>query len=337
MMRAIIISALGLLASGCATGVMSERQCLAGDWYGAGLEDGASGLLERQFDERAARCAEFGAPADRSSYFAGREDALVSLCSNQGGYDYGRSGKSYLGVCRPGAEREFLGGYLEGWRVLRVTQDRDRARADYDSAVSLAERYRQDVRQARRRLQALRDDEASTDLQIADAREDLRAVRDQMSYAEQRVEDATYELGRADEALSQTVDGLATWRGSAEYAFQLNALGEAQNFARAENAVDYCTDDSDTNRPRCVVAPGAVLRDTQNGAACVVGPSHLALFRRGNWGSETPEAAYFQRFRVFPLDGRGRPQRRGAGDMIALFDGAGEYAGMICPRPEWGG
>ena len=33
----------GVLLGGCASSVMSEKECLAGDWYGAGFSDGAAG------------------------------------------------------------------------------------------------------------------------------------------------------------------------------------------------------------------------------------------------------------------------------------------------------
>ena len=75
-MRLFIAAVAAAALSGCATEIMSEKQCLAGDWRAAAFEDGPEGRLEPALDERAARCAQFGAAVDDRAYFDGRRAGL---------------------------------------------------------------------------------------------------------------------------------------------------------------------------------------------------------------------------------------------------------------------
>ena len=324
----LLAAGLALIAS-CETPAMTKKECLAGDWYAAGLEDGLAGVRETNFDARAAACYEHDASADYAAYERGLWDGYIQLCSPSGGYSYGRAGKSYLGVCGPEDEPDFIGAYLEGWRVHRAEEARRRAESAYDSAVYTVEGYRDDIRRARN---VLADNEA-TEKQIRKSRKSLDNARDNLPYAERRADELLYELGRADEALAQTRASLAAWRRSDAYAFALAMLLETQALAAGEDAIDFCTDEDegDFNRPRCELAAGAVLRDRRTGAVCSAGPAEAVMIRRGRGGGAFAEAQFIQVYQVFARDEQGRMARRPDSQFVALFDQAGGYLGAACP------
>lgn len=327
-MRGIGPIALLALLAGCATPAMTEKECLAGDWYGAGLEDGVAGLRETNFDARAAACYEHDASADLGAYREGRAEGLFRFCTSGGGYEYGRAGKSYLGVCLAEDEPGFLGAYLEGWRVRRAEEERRRAASAYDSALYAIEGYRDDIRRARRVLS----DKEATEKEIKKARSRLDHARDNLPYAEQRADALLYELGRADEALERTIGSLEAWRRSREFSDARAILLEAQDFARGEEAVDFCTDDASDgfNRPECEIRPGAAVNDRSGERVCASGPAKAVMARRGDAYGPYAEAEIIQVYQIFNRDEQGRTARRPDSQFVALFDGAGAYLGAMC-------
>ena len=269
----------GLVLSGCVTELMSEKECLAGDWYGAGLEDGARGRTESAFDERAARCAGFGAPPpDGVAYIEGRNVALFRLCTDAGGYDYGLSGKTYLGVCRPEREFEFLGGYLSGQRIHRFEEARNAAASKLNSAEVYLDSLWSTIRKARK---TIKDEEASEE-EVNKAKKRRKEAREALPYAEQSVDEALYALGRADAALSSALATSETWRDGFEFEAAFAKLSAVHSVARAETAIDFCTDDRDALGATCEVRAGASMTDDATGQLCAVGPGRavLADYRR---------------------------------------------------------
>lgn len=331
-MRLIWGSLFMLMLAACETPAMTKKQCLAGDWYAAGFEDGANGLLETNFDARAGACYEHDAGADFASYREGRAQGLAQFCTPAGGYSYGLSGRSYLGVCLAEDEPAFLGAYLEGWRIHRAEAAREVALNAYNSAISSADYHRGELRRARQRL----DDPEATEKQIKKARKDMDYHRREISSAESDIDRRLYELGRADEALEQTRRSMAAWRTSEERAFVLAMFLEAQALARAEDAIDFCTDDvtGASNLPWCEINAGAILRDSRTGAACAAGPAKAALLRRGGAYGPFAQADIIQVYQVFRRDDRGRAATRPESQFVALFDDAGAYLGASCPAPQ---
>lgn len=273
----LLIAGLGL--SGCATGVMSEKECLAADWYGAGLEDGARGRTESAFDERAARCAGFAAPPpDGGAYIEGRNVALLRLCSDAGGYDYGRRGQTYRGVCRPEREFEFLGGYLSGRRIYRFEAARNAAAGKLRSAEAYVDSLWSTIRKARRTI----NNEEATEEEINKARKRRKNAREALPHAEFQVDEALYALGRADEALAGALVSSGEWRYGFEFEAALAKLSAVHSLAREETAIDFCTDDLDAFSATCEVRAGASVTDDATGQLCAAGPGRavLADYRR---------------------------------------------------------
>lgn len=202
-MRLLLIAAAAtgatLALGSCAT--MSEAQCLAGDWGGQGYSDGASGLAMTRLDDHARACAKHGVTPDPDAYAAGRRQGLMQYCTVDKGFEVGRTGGSYAGVCPPSVEGDFLYAYRDGQVVHAVEQALSDARSRVESlgrrleeldekiaakqaearADGLSEAQREEIR---RRIAEIRRERADTERDwrraqdaIDDAERDVRDVR----------------------------------------------------------------------------------------------------------------------------------------------------------------
>ena len=114
---------LGVAAlSACATG-MSADDCAGADWAALGEADGGLGEPLERFGKRAEQCAEYGFSPDRAAYESGRAAGLARYCSPEGGFDAGRSGAPYRGVCLPQDESQFLVEYDLWATALRISEN----------------------------------------------------------------------------------------------------------------------------------------------------------------------------------------------------------------------
>ena len=183
----------------CAT--MSAEQCMAGDWSGQGYADGQSGLTMSRLDEHAEACAEHGVAPDAAAYAAGRRQGLVHYCTPYKGFEVGRTGSGYAGVCPSDLEADFMPAYRDGQIVHEVEQALANARGRVDSlgdrleelddkitakqaearAEGLTEQQREQIRN---RIQEIRRERAETEREwrraqdeIDEAERDVRDVR----------------------------------------------------------------------------------------------------------------------------------------------------------------
>ena len=202
-MRLLITAAAAagaaLALGSCAT--MSAEQCMAGDWSGQGYADGQSGLTMSRLDEHAEACAEHGVAPDAAAYAAGRRQGLVHYCTPYKGFEVGRTGSGYAGVCPSDLEADFMPAYRDGQIVHEVEQALANARGRVDSlgdrleelddkitakqaearAEGLTEQQREQIRT---RIQEIRRERADTERDwrraqdaIDDAERDVRDVR----------------------------------------------------------------------------------------------------------------------------------------------------------------
>ena len=119
-----VVVLLGILSlSGCAS--LSRNECAAGDWYGIGQRDGASGYPEERFSDHAAACVAHGVNPDRQQWLEGRERGLERFCTARHAFDVGASNSSYGGVCTGPAEDDFLHGYRLGKALAEARSRRD--------------------------------------------------------------------------------------------------------------------------------------------------------------------------------------------------------------------
>ena len=120
-----------LTISGCTT--LSKDACLTGDWYEIGVQDGAAGYSPNCLAQHREACAEYRVRPDREAYQAGWDDGIGAYCTPERGFQEGRRGASYSGVCPPALEWTFLQGYRNGQqlyqqerRLRELEQDRER-------------------------------------------------------------------------------------------------------------------------------------------------------------------------------------------------------------------
>ncbi len=107
--------------SACAS--LSEEECLAADWYGIGVEDGARGQPMSRIGSHRKACAEVGVAPDVTAYNEGRLVGLQSFCTRERGYSEGERGARYSGVCPQHLEPAFMQGYLAGQDVYRTKKE----------------------------------------------------------------------------------------------------------------------------------------------------------------------------------------------------------------------
>jgi hypothetical protein len=202
-MRFLIIAAAAggatLALGSCAT--MSAEQCMAGDWSGQGYVDGQSGLTMSRLDEHAEACAKHGVSPDAAAYAAGRSQGLVQYCTPHKGFEVGRTGSGYAGVCPSDLEADFMYAHRDGQIVHEVETALSNARGRVDSLGSRLEELDEKItgkqaearaeglteaqrEQIRNRIQEIRRERADTEREwrraqdeIDDAERDVRDVR----------------------------------------------------------------------------------------------------------------------------------------------------------------
>ncbi len=108
-----------ILLGGCST--LSKDECLRGDWRQYGYYDGTHGYPPGRIEEHREACAEHGVRPDPAAYAAGREAGLRLYCTPANGFERGKSGATYHGVCRPETEGGFLRAYRLGWQIHELS------------------------------------------------------------------------------------------------------------------------------------------------------------------------------------------------------------------------
>ncbi len=162
----VLVVAFGALA-GCAS--MSAEECMTADWYTIGYEDGARGQTADAIGRHRKACAKSGITADFRSYEEGRSQGVRQYCKPNKGYDLGRRGNAYNGVCPADLEDEFLIAYNEGRELFALEND---------------------VRTIERDLRRVEN-------QIADAEDDLKGIEKQLISPDANTEDRVRLLGDA--------------------------------------------------------------------------------------------------------------------------------------------
>ena len=203
-MRLLIIAAAAggaVLALGsCAT--MSAEQCMAGDWSGQGYADGQSGLTMSRLDEHAEACAKHGVTPDAAAYADGRRQGLVSYCTPYKGFEVGRTGSGYGGVCPPNLEADFMPAYRDGQIVHEVEAALASARSRVDGLGARLEELDDKItaKQAEARAEGLTDEQREQirnriqeiRRERSDTERDWRRAQDEIDDAERDVRDVRW-------------------------------------------------------------------------------------------------------------------------------------------------
>lgn len=194
--RIIALAAVGAGAawlSGCAT--MSEDQCMAGDWGGQGYKDGADGLPMTRLDDHAKACAKYQVTPNEPAYASARADGLTQYCTRARGFQEGREGDQYHGVCPASSEAEFMPAYQDGRTVHEAISAAESARSSVDSYGSRLEELDEKLEAKRRELRQ----EGLTEEQRNTIRNRIEEVRRERADTERNWRDAQEEADDAED------------------------------------------------------------------------------------------------------------------------------------------
>lgn len=145
-LRTALFSALVLLAfPGCGTTssgrpdlgavntpTVSGDPCKFADWFEIGRVDGLNGITFSA-SSYVGRCKSLGTAIDQELYTAGWERGLIDYCTPDRGYDAGRSGESYGGVCPKNVETVFLKRFKVGSEIADLERKNARLESEVNS------------------------------------------------------------------------------------------------------------------------------------------------------------------------------------------------------------
>ncbi len=110
----MLSAACVLTLVGCASGGLSESQCLAGDWEAVGYRDGHAGAAQSALLQHQNACGRHDVLPDGQAYRAGWSAGISQYCTAANGFDLGNGGSSYRRVCPADMEPGFRQGYDDG-------------------------------------------------------------------------------------------------------------------------------------------------------------------------------------------------------------------------------
>ncbi len=131
MLRRILMVTLVIQLTACSS--ISKDECLQGDWYSLGVNDGKAGELSSKFREYQKDCADHGVMPDFKTYQQGHSQGLVFFCDFPHGEAWGRVGKDYNTACTGKLEPAFRQGFQQGqrwYKAKKVVDDIAAAIAD---------------------------------------------------------------------------------------------------------------------------------------------------------------------------------------------------------------
>ena len=107
-----------VMLSGCAG--MSEQACLVTDWRSVGFEDGIAGRSAGTIGSYRQACSRHGIAPDLAAYRSGHDDGVQQYCRAGNGFEVGRRGSRYQGVCPANLEQDFLAAYNDGRQLYEL-------------------------------------------------------------------------------------------------------------------------------------------------------------------------------------------------------------------------
>ncbi|TLP47245.1 DUF2799 domain-containing protein [Cohaesibacter sp. CAU 1516] len=184
----------GLLV-GCAS--LTEDECHIGNWQSIGLNDAVQGRTTARFNDHIKACQRYGVLPDKGLYDKGYHEGLVRYCTPSNGFNVGRNGYQYHGICPAGAEASFLRGYERGHDLHEI-----------EKQIAEARNSLGDVRS---KIASLRSHKAAPGKKDKVSERERRASLRRLFREADRLEDEIHRLNRQrDRALLAADDFLAS-------------------------------------------------------------------------------------------------------------------------------
>jgi hypothetical protein len=147
-----VAGAIATLAAGCAS--LSEDQCRQGDWADIGQADGYAGYAMTRLQDHAKACGKLGITPDAAAYSRGRQVGLRGYCTAPNGFNEGRLGNSYAGVCPPNLAPAFMAAYDDGRIVNAALNRRNTAANERTRTANHIRQLDDNIRAAEAKLSA---------------------------------------------------------------------------------------------------------------------------------------------------------------------------------------
>ena len=111
----LLLLLAAVVLTGCAT--LNKNECQSADWEMIGYEDGRNGSAADRMQRHREACAKHSITPNFTEYQLGYDKGIVGFCTRSVGYEKGRSGYQYQGVCPTTLEPEFLSGFVPGRNI----------------------------------------------------------------------------------------------------------------------------------------------------------------------------------------------------------------------------
>lgn len=115
---------------------VSGDPCGHADWFEVGRVDGLSGV-NQEHSAYVGRCLSRGGTIDVELYQAGWQKGLLEYCTPERGFDAGRSGAEYSGVCPAHMEAAFLQRFKVGAKIAALERKNAEIEAQIDARLLL--------------------------------------------------------------------------------------------------------------------------------------------------------------------------------------------------------
>ena len=141
LLRTAALIATAATLSACAG--MSEQACLSTDWATVGFEDGTAGRPVSSIGGYRQACGKHGLAPDLNAYRSGHAEGVEIYCRSGNGFEVGRRGSVYQGVCPADLEADFLDAYNSGRHLFEL----ESALRSVDSRIANNKREQENIKQ----------------------------------------------------------------------------------------------------------------------------------------------------------------------------------------------
>lgn len=131
MKRLVALLFAPVFLVGCAT--MNRSECRNADWRMIGMEDGMKGRSPAYIGNHRQACAKHNVTPDLDEYRKGLEEGIRQFCSPSKGFELGKRGSQYNGVCPADLEPLFLESYHQGSKLRAIANEIDTISSRLDS------------------------------------------------------------------------------------------------------------------------------------------------------------------------------------------------------------